>query len=186
MTNIVTYTSPVTDLTYTFMPNVAAFQAVLDRITYHPEVWNQGEWLVALSDVLLPDAVSPVPGPECGTVGCLAGNVSLMAGARPLDVGSISCWVITADAREVTVLEHAMEVLGVPEGVVNASNLFGGSRTLSQLWDIADELCGGVLVRPSAEAIAEAQQVSWHLYGGGRYGQDGDFSDQDAADRVGG
>lgn len=148
------------DEIFDLAPNVELFQASLDHITYHPETWDQQNWLRRLARP--EDSVSAAP--ECGTAGCLAGTVSLLSGWRPAGNQEYGTWTMVTfqgePPREVDAL--AYELLGMDEEY--SLDIFGGDNKLQTLWDRAQVLCAGQLTVPEENVIAEAQEISSHLY----------------------
>lgn len=96
-----------------------------------PSEWSQGIWIAQA--------------PECGTVCCIAGKVSLETGWRPIP--SIwDGWVRNEQGRE----EHASDVARAALGltIYQASFLYGGSNTVADLYHFAEVWTGGEITPP--------------------------------------
>ena len=79
--------------------------AVLDAIDADPQAWTQDVWLEQT---------------PCGTAGCAAGTLTIMAGDMPdfgrePFVGEVTTWVMVGDAI-VTVPDRAAELFGFASG----------------------------------------------------------------------
>lgn len=150
------------------MINLALLQGQLDHITRHPELWMQSVWLQALDgyefDEAVERATEGVSSAEatwqvwtCGTAGCLAGNVVLASGYRPiwkndgLD-GSQFTFVTREGARAPgaesrSVRSLAQELLGLTEDQV--LGLFSSQwETLPLIWAVAYVVTAGAVELP--------------------------------------
>lgn len=139
---------------------VELWQAVLTLLTEHPEVWNQTTWLDPSDDFgsdewpLVVDRARPH---ACGTVGCLAGHAVVLSGRYPLrvhagDVEALlpqevtnhaeSWWEVGHWAREI-----ALDLLGLTSW--RADVAFAGSRSLAELWALAERWTDGAVQPPN-------------------------------------
>lgn len=115
----------------------------LDAIDADPSAWRQGSWLTRT---------------PCGTAGCMAGTMCLLAGDRPAwgwgsgsaVVGDVAVVVTVADAdpdaliRNVPVSQRAAWLLGFPDydalWEAGAAVLFDGSINLFDSGNSRDDL----------------------------------------------
>jgi hypothetical protein len=119
------------------MIDVPRLRKELEFITAHRERWLQNTW---------------VSRTECGTVGCLAGNIVLNAGYRPFyDADRDSTSYVRDGERSSTntywIRDLATSILGLTER--QADDLFRSSNTLYELWWIASELTHGEIQVPA-------------------------------------
>lgn len=109
-------------------PNAALAYQVLDQITAHPELWNQGAWMARIG---------------CNTVACFAGWATLLSGDQPQRdprFDDLTGFVIGAHGAPMTVRRRATELLNISEW--DADNLFGGSNELEDLKAYVAEIFG--------------------------------------------
>lgn len=145
----------MTTLTEADVPelNVAALQEALDYVTDHPERWRQNTWIHRS---------------WYGTTGCLAGNVVLNAGYRPLYLDADSEWTswievpandpagIMSPARDVRIVrvsDVARRLLGLSGS--QAFRLFRSFNTLDDLWQLAGEFSNGTVRRREPKVVEE-------------------------------
>lgn len=130
---------------------VRRLQGALDRITDHPEEWDQMTWL----QFLTPDGVATfewdrVSQGDCGTACCLAGRLVLNEGAtysRICSGVSNSAVEYQGVTRDIPGL--AVELLtGDPKDLYYFFELFDPENTLAKLWRIAQLLAEGRLTVP--------------------------------------
>jgi len=130
--------------------NVPLLRKVLEKITAHPEEWDQADW--ARTDS------------ECGTAFCLAGHTALEAGhqvkwqpCRSMEEDFCPCgqmFATTVTTGE-TISQVARRELGLSDQASQA--LFGATNSLDELWSLASLFSGGEIQRPLSQlALAAA------------------------------
>lgn len=153
---------------------VATLQQVLDFLTEHPEQHEQQTWLKKVPTLESSDLAA------CGTVGCLAGHLSLIGHTIPdsawepfytyaRDGDQLRYWVIRFDQFPVTTA--AEEALGLsyvqnPDAVEARGlldRMFEGDRTIRQLWELGNELTDGRLRIPENLPEDPNEPCSCHL-----------------------
>lgn len=116
--------------------------AAIDKILAHPELHDQGVWLKQT---------------ECGTAGCLAGHVTLLAGDTPttwhvdsfgFDTGIGESVISSATGRRRLVSARARELLYITDG--QADELFNDGNSVGYLIDSVTHIFG-----PKPEAQGE-------------------------------
>uniref|UniRef100_UPI003F49756E hypothetical protein n=1 Tax=Pseudonocardia sp. CA-138482 TaxID=3240023 RepID=UPI003F49756E len=107
--------------------NVPDLRKGLEHVTAHMDEWNQGAWAERS---------------WCGTKCCLAGTVTLQAGAD-LDWGNREAFSLTTGQ---TIRSFAMQRLGLTED--QAFDLFNANNTLRRLWTLAREFSRGEIDVP--------------------------------------
>lgn len=105
-------------------PNAELAWAVLDQIDLHPELWDQGHWLVKT---------------DCGTAGCFAGWAGMLVGDKP---ASNSAFEAPGDPYQTTVFVEvrAMELLNI--GPFVADRLFNQYNTREDLGEFVEKYFG--------------------------------------------
>jgi hypothetical protein len=114
--------------------DVPRLRKELEFVTDNRQRWLQNTWLSRV---------------ECGTVGCLAGNVVLNAGYQPYFEGNRQSTSYVRDAersRTYWIRELATELLGLTER--QADDLFRSTNSLLDLWEVAAELTDGEIQVP--------------------------------------
>lgn len=126
--------------------DVPRLRKELEYVTAHRAQWKQGAWIQRTA---------------CGTVGCLAGNIVLNAGYRPvfatskhISTKSVVAATAASYAVEQRVADVAADVLGLDNE--QAAKLFFPENSLLELWTLASEFTGGEIQVP-AEVLAEAE-----------------------------
>lgn len=143
---------------------VARLRRVLEFLTEHPQMWDQGSWMSRPT--------------ECGTAGCLAGwmvherAVEPGSGVRfeweddesgyvrgpgvPADMADRYTYHDDTEAR-ATIRAYATHLLGLEPAALGftgypvedaISELFDANNTLGDLWYLAAMITGGAIVPP--------------------------------------
>lgn len=132
---------------------VPLLQKALDHIHAHPEEWDQTSWREYITPQGDRQCMVPEKNlPHCGTVGCLAGWLVTLSDEYTDTVYSDS--VVNRDGGEETIFDAASILLtGRPywnDAYTSCDlvELFQSHNTESQLWETANQLCGGKLNLP--------------------------------------
>jgi hypothetical protein len=132
--------------------DVPRLRKELEYVTIHPERWNQHQWIQQTA---------------CGTVGCLAGNTVLHAGAQPLfgynnsdhdDQASFVEIERGDDRHRTSVSRAARELLGLTDD--QAEDLFHPLNSLHRLWSLAARFTDGEIKVPSG-VEPEGDVIVW-------------------------
>src|SRR5487761_14958 len=108
--------------------DAARIQADLDHITTHPEEHDQSIWARKTG---------------CGTACCMAGTAVIRAGIK-----------LRWNGIEASYTEHGVPISTAAANLYGlsdeqATQLFGGGNTLSDLWRIAGEITHGLITGPT-------------------------------------
>jgi hypothetical protein len=139
------------------MVNVPKLREVLNWISGHSELHDQGTWLrlevtpydnpERFKNVRYQDSRIAVLQPDenwsCGTTACLAGWTALLAGWRPISGFNDSVY---RDGAVDSASGVAADILGLD--VYQADALFSPDMSRAELWEYAAELTDGEIQRP--------------------------------------
>jgi len=114
-------------------PNAQLAYRVLDQIDAHPELWDQGVWIIRKNG-------------DCGTAGCFAGWACLLSGASPYFDGDRPVTAYVMQDGVMARVEHlAEDLLGIDDG----GELFDTANTREDLGRLVAEIFGP---RPGGES----------------------------------
>ncbi len=122
-------------------PNAELAYSTLDHIRAHPDQHRQVVWLRRPAGYPAPTADTG----WCGTSGCFAGWVSLLAGDQPVRGDAHFGWewvdeVRTPDGRHAFVAERAVELLRISQE--QADQLFDAVNSVADLERLVREFFG--------------------------------------------